>query len=230
MRSGHAWILAVILVGALASVAGAGELEDILEASRRATGGNDDTLLQVIVADAHCTGPGGEFETRYSSAPGGNLWFRQKHPGQKPYAALITPEGNWRLNKDGTRDELSPRVFLMVRSHDFQRIALDPSTLARDLTAAGEEEFEGVECRKIEGLVGDGSNAAFFYSSESGLPMGFRMDNPMDPGQPVTIVYREWRDVDGVRLPCVVAALDTQGEFVMDFHTIYFEEVLPPQE
>ena len=85
-------------------------------------------------------------------------------------------------------------------------------------------------CAKVQGLVGDGSGIDFFFVLEDGMPAGFRMDNPMDPGKPVTILYRAWREVDGVRLPRTVVALDSQGEFVLEFHTIFFEDVLPPEE
>ena len=203
--------------------------EELLASARVATGSSDATLQRVIVSDAHCTGPQGEYETMTSSAPIG-YWYRQKHPGQVPYAALITEEGGWVLLAEGKRGVLKPHVYLMVKSHDYQRIAIDPTTFARDLTLVGPVQYQGRDCIQINGTVGDGTGIDFFYLEKDHMPAGFRMNNPFDPFDPVNIVYRDWRAVDGVMLPSVVAALDSKGEYVLNYHTIYFDEVLPPLE
>ena len=204
------------------------EAAAVLRRAMQALHAGDKAREQVIVGHAVCTGPNGDFTVDLSSAPDGRLWFRQKYPGRQPYVAMFTAQGSFTVDKDGTRGEMGLRDQLMVRSHDFQRIALQPGVFADRLVIAGKELYHGTVCVKLQGLTSDDNPVDFLFGEEDGRPRGFRIANSMSPGQYVDIFYREWATVEGVDLPSVIVASDEQGEFVFQFHALSFEPLLPP--
>ncbi len=220
-------------MGPIPAIEAAAADEDAAKVLRRAARAihlTEAARRKVIVGQAVSTGPNGDFEIDLSSAPDGRLWFRQKYPGVAPYVAMFTGTESFTVEKDGQRHLLGSRDYLMVRSHDFQRICFQPGVFANSLTRVNKETYHGQVCVKLQGLARDNTPVDFFYREEDGRPVGFRLLNDLSPDQRVEIYYRDWMDVGGVDLPSVIVASDEQGEFVFQFHTLYFEDLLPPED
>jgi hypothetical protein len=181
-------------------------------------------LKRVIVGRAECNGPDGPLSTEFSSASRGRFWLRQSRKGRKTYEALITPKGAWSIDDDGVRTPLTIKYQLLIASQNFQRIALDPASFARNLSVAGEEQFQGDLCQKLQGVVGDGSAIDFYFEEKQGRLLGFRLQNPVQAGSSVTVVFRDWMTVNGIQLPSDVLAIDNQGRFTYHFVSLFFKD------
>lgn len=196
----------------------------VLTKAQAATHVSARALSRVIVGRAVCNGPDGSYRTDISSPPGRRFWFRQVHPGNKTFEALVTADGAWSIKSDGSRSPLNYRRTLMVRSHDFQRIALDPESFVSNLGLIGTVNFRGLKSEQLSGLADDGTKIELYYAVKSGLPLGFKMMNPVQAATIVTITYQEWKDVEGVLLPSKVVASDTQGDFYLSFQGLFFDD------
>lgn len=197
--------------------------QQVLARARSVTHVSDEALAKIIVGRAIGTGPDGSFKTEISSPSGGRFWYRRALEGKKPFEALITPEGAWSVHEDGTKTAMSRRTTLMVQSHDFQRIALDPESFAQNIGWVKATEFHTLKSQELLGYTEDGTKIYFYYDDKSGLPLGFRMDNPVQSGSSVTIIFREWQDVEGVRMPNKIIALDAPRNFQLDFRSLFFQ-------
>ncbi len=151
----------------------------VLAKAQAATHVSARALSRVIVGRAVCNGPDGSYRTDISSPPGERLWFRQVHPGKKAFEALITADGAWSIKSDGSRSPLNYRRTLMVKSHDFQRIALDPESFVSNLGLIGTKDFQGLKSEQLSGFTEDGTKIELYYDLKSGLPLGFKMMNPL---------------------------------------------------
>jgi hypothetical protein len=197
--------------------------QQVLERARSVTHVTDEALGKIIVGRAVGTGPEGSFKTDISSPAGGRFWYRRVLEGKKPFEALITPKGAWSIHEDGTKTPLSRRTTLMVQSHDFQRIALDPESFAQNMGWVKSTEFHTLKSEELLGYTEDGTKIYFYYGDKSGLPLGFRMDNPVQTQTSVTIIFREWQEVEGVRMPNKIIALDAPRNFQLDFRSLFFQ-------
>jgi hypothetical protein len=197
--------------------------QEVLARARSATHVTDEALGKIIVGRAVGTGPEGSFKTDISSPSGGRFWYRRVLEGKKPFEALITPEGAWSIHEDGTKTPLSRRTTLMVQSHDFQRIALNPESFAQNVGWVKATEFHTLKSQELLGYTEDGTKIFFFYDDKTGLPLGFRMDNPVQAGASVTIIFRAWQDVEGVRMPSKITALDAPRSFQLSFRSLFFQ-------
>ncbi len=198
--------------------------QKVLERARTATHVTKEALDKIIVGRASGSGPDGSFKTDISSPPDGRFWYRRVLEGRKPFEALITSEGAWSVHEDGTRTPLSRRTALMVRSHDFQRIAIDPESFAQNIGWVKETDFHTLKSQELLGYTEDGTKIYLYFDDKSGLPLGFRMDNPVQTDTSVTIIFQMWKNVEGVLLPSKVIALDAPRNFQLTFQGLFFQD------
>ena len=202
----------------------------VLARAAKAMHVSEEVRNRVIVGHATCQGPKGEFVVDLSSTPDGRLWFRQVYQGRPSYVVMVTEQGVFGLNEAGERTQVSGRDMLLVKSHNFQRIAMEPRVFVERLALAEEEVYHGVSCVSLEGFTPGNSLVDFFYRKQDGRPAGYRITDSTSPGQSVEIEFQEWTEVDGVDLPSKITATDDQAVYNFHFDTLLFEDLMPPPE
>ena len=100
-----------------------------------------------------------------------------------------------------------------------------PESFVSNPSLIGTVEFHGRECEKLSGFAEDGTEIDLYYDLKTGLPLGFEMLNPVEAGTIVTIIFREWKDVEGVLMPSKVIASDKQGDFYLSFQGLFFDDL-----
>jgi hypothetical protein len=61
----------------------------------------------------------------------------------------------------------------------------------------------------------------------SGLLAGFRLPDPLDPTEEVTVRYLEWTALGGVQLPTLILVQDASGPHVLAFDSLRVNTVDP---
>jgi hypothetical protein len=201
--------------------------EAVFSAAAQAMGG--ERLLQKvesIKAIADCTGPKSTYTTEIISARPDRLFFKQSWQGREPFVALINGRYSW------TRSEVSGKVSLMdkntreiVRGHDFQMIAISPTSRFTNPVVEGYEEFAGARRLKIGANDDLGNKSSLFFNVNSYLMAGMIITNPSDTRETVKVVFNEWKQVGNIKLPSVVTATDKSGDFVLRFKEIILNQL-----
>jgi len=198
--------------------------QKVLERARAATRVTKAALSKIIEGRAIGSGSEGRFRTEISSPSGGRFWYSRALEGKTPFEAIITPKGAWSVSEDGTRTPLTGRTALMIKSHDFQRIALDPESFVQEIGWVKETKFRSVKSQELLGFTPDRTKVYFYFDDKSGLPLGFKIADPMQAGNSVTIIFREWKEVGGVRMPSDILALDSERNFHFSFQGLTFQD------
>lgn len=181
--------------------------------------------VQRITAVANCQGPNGEYVTKLDSIRGGMLTFAQIRPGQRPFVAWVANSvGGWIHDEAGHKQNLDPRAITMIRSHDFQMIALTFGERYDGYQSSGQIEFQTVPCEAVQYLDELGNPCQAFFRVDNGMWAGAALANSIgEAGEIVTIIINAWREIRGIKLPQNISAVDKNGEFVLDFTEIHLE-------
>lgn len=181
--------------------------------------------VQRVTAVANCHGPNGEYVTKLDSTRDGMLVFEQIRPGQRPFVAWVAnaAEG-WVHDEAGHKQKLDPRAVAMIRSHDFQMIALTYGERYEGYQSLGPVEFQTVPCKAVQYLDELGNPCQAYFRVDNGTWAGAALANSIgEAGEIVTIIINSWREIQGIKLPQNISAIDKNGEFVLDFIEIYIE-------
>jgi hypothetical protein len=175
---------------------------ETLQRARVALGGEAAVAGVAMVAfDADCEGPGGPFHTTVRSARDGRVVFRQEYATGPPFAAGISLTGGWQTGDTGA-DSLALITRSVIHGHEFPLLVLAPEARFRSPRALPDERFDGRDARVVRFLDLMESPADFLFDAETGLPLGFRIENQTGRGAPdITVRYGDWRAVGAVRLP-----------------------------
>lgn len=175
--------------------------------------------IQSITAVANCTGPNGDYITKLESSRDGNLYFEQVRSGQRPFAAwIVGADQGWTLNEAGEKTALNPQAITMIRSHDFQMIPLTFTERYIGLLALGAVEFQDRTCEKVQFDDELGQICHAYFDAGNYLWAGMTLANSIgEPGEIVTVIINNWQEVEGVKLPQNIVAIDKNGEFSLDF-------------
>ena len=196
---------------------------EIIENSLQAIGGRKEIAkIQNIRAIADCTGPNGKYTTGIYSADNSRLIFRQVKQNGDVYQGQTNGQFFWKKNEKTGEFSLAGRREVFVwRSHNFQKIALSLDEFFRELSFAGEENFKGKTAVKLRGKDELGNRAELFFDKETGLMLGFDIQNPFkSEPEKIRTSFDEWRKIGAIKLPSKVTATDTQGDFVLNFREI----------
>lgn len=197
--------------------------ESVVELSIAAMGGRKAlNSIRSITALADCVGPNGPYKTEVYSARGGRLKFRQIRPGEKAFLSYIN--GNQYWTKDETSGLVSAadnRLAVMIRSHEFQMIAITPLERYGNAVFDGYEDFDGVRCLKLRVTDELGKIAYLFFREDQRLMAGVSVLDPrFETPTQVRIVFKDWMQVGKAKLPSKVIATDKSGDFTLDFKKI----------
>lgn len=105
------------------------------------------------------------------------------------------------------------------RAHEYQKMSFAFEKFFRDLELEGEEVFEGRPSVKLRSRNELGMPADLYFDLETKRFSGYVLHVP-NSAERIRNVFLEWRAVDGLMLPSVVRATDSQGDWTLRFHTI----------
>ncbi len=168
--------------------------EAILTAAQRAVGRQAAGHPIQILADARVDGPRGEFRTVIHSSSDGRVRMAQPHSGL--LAGIGRCGGWWRDAATGEVGELGNRLGI-VRGHELHMLALAPLSRLSDPRFLAATEFDSRPALAVRLSLPTGDSLIAYFDSEDTLPLGLRM-TAVEPD--VVVSWREWEDVDGVRL------------------------------
>ncbi len=92
----------------------------------------------------------------------------------------------------------------------------------------GLEDFEGRKCYKVKLVKADGSGEAMqFFDAETGLAAGMTrtVENPQMGKIDVTVVMSDYKDQGGVKMPSKILQKTPQGDVLLTFTTVEFDNV-----
>jgi len=202
----------------------------VIENSFKAIGGRANAAkVDSIYSWAECTGPNGPYTTEISSARGGKILFTQKRQTGKAYFGLS--DGRNAISGSdpaGETKAAGEREVFAWRSHDFARIAIDVEGFFSKFEAEADGTFEGRSAAILRAVDQLGNPARVYFEKRSGSMLGFTIRNPFAAeAEEIRTVFREWKSVDGLRLPSKVVVTDKQGDFVLSFTKITINNVDP---
>lgn len=211
---------------------------EIIENSLQAIGGKKEIAkISSLYAVADCTGPNGNYTTEIYSAKNSRLIFKQVRANGNIYLGQTNGQIFWTKNeKSGDFSLADQKEAAIWRRHDFQRLVMEISERFRDLIFVGEENFAGNTSIKLRGKDELGKTSDLFFDKETKLMSGFTVQNPFN-AQPETIriVFNEWNQIGGLKLPSKATTTDKQGDFVLNFREITLNKtdekifVVPPK-
>lgn len=197
-------------------------------AERAGAAAADDGRIHTIYASAACTSPTGPYRTVLEQGRGRRLRFRQERDEQPPFEAIVVGEHGWAIPADGGAPSELPRAqTAMIASHAFHLLAIEPGAWFESRGASREVAFGGARCHEMavaDALLGE---LTLYRHVGSGLLAGFRIPNPLDPAEEVTIRYLEWTSIAGTQLPTLIMARDASGPFVLDVDSLSVNTVDP---
>jgi len=215
----------------LTGLAGAALMAAVTIASVRAAerehGAHAETIT-TIYASAACTSPTGPYRTVLEQGRGRLLRFRQEREGQPVFEAVVVGERGWAIPADGGEpSELPKAQTAMIASHAFHLLAIEPGAWFESRGASREVAFGGARCHEMavsDALLGD---LTLYRHVGSGLLAGFRIPNPLDPVEMVTVRYLDWTSLGGTPLPTLILARDASGPYVLDVDSLSVNTVDP---
>lgn len=195
----------------------------IIENSLQAIGGKKEIAkIRNIRAIADCVGPNGEYTTEIYSAKNSRLIFKQLRANGNNYIGQTNGKSFWTKDeKSGDFSLADSKEAFVWRSHDFQMLTTEISSLFRDFAFAGDEDFAGKTAVKLRATDELGNPAHIFFDKKTKLMLGFIVQNPFN-GQPdsIRLVFNEWKQIGKLKLPSKVTATDKQGDFILNFREI----------
>lgn len=213
-------------------------LSEIIENSLQAIGGKKEIAkIRSIQAVADCVGPNGNYTTEIYSAKNSCLIFKQIKANGDVYLGQTNGQTYWTKDeKSGDFSIADNREAFVWRSHDFQFLALELGERFKNLTLAGEENFNGKTAIKLRGTDELGKTAHIFFDKETRLMLGFTIQNPFsEQPEMIRLSFNEWKQIGKLKLPSKVTASDKNGDFVLKFREIVLNKIdeknfaIPPQ-
>ena len=202
----------------------------VFSAAAQAMGGRKALQeIQSIRAMADCVGPRGKYKTELQSARGDRLMFRQSWVGRETFLAFVNGKRAWtKSEKTGQVAPLDRNSAAMIRSHEFQMLAIALRERYGNPQVEGYENFAGTRSIKVRMVDEIGNPCHVFFDADSHLMLGMLILNPTgEAGETVRVVFNRWRQVGRVKLPSMITATDKSGDFVFEFQEISLNDVDP---
>ncbi len=131
----------------------------------------------------------------------------------------------WSASKlQGARLMTPKELETMAREADYMKDA-DPLKRYDTVETTGEATIGGFDCWKVKARKGEESSTLWFEKS-TGLARGVSITIETQLGKmPVTTVFTEYRDFDGIKLPTRTEVMQAGAKLVTIYETITFDTV-----
>lgn len=221
----NVWLLifAILLFGVSTEIfANDAKLQKVFAEAIEAVGGEDEiSKIKSIEAFAECTGPKGEYKTAIKSFRADKTHFMQSFSYRDANTDIFI-SGDLAWQKDDEKGDfamVSPFQKLVVRLHEFQKMAFDFEKFFTDFALVGEEIFEKRPSIQVSAKHELGGTIYLYFGKKTKLLSGYVLPIP-NSEESVKNVFNEWKEVGGVKLPSKVTATDSSGDWILDFKEI----------
>ncbi|MGA2130924.1 MAG: hypothetical protein ABSH50_01305 [Bryobacteraceae bacterium] len=143
-------------------------------------------------------------------------------PGYGIVETVLDGPAGWERNPDnGTRAMSKTDLVTAQRDHDFYR-EIRLKDLFSKMQVAGSDKVEGRAAYIIEMAVGDGPSEKLYFDSENGLLLkrDFERVTLEDGIVQYEVVYGDYRDVDGIKLPTRIEQRAPDNTMIFKFTEI----------
>lgn len=183
--------------------------------------------IRSILAIADCSGPKGKYTTAISSFRDNRTRFQQTYTYRNPSNVFINGDIVWETNADTGELVISDPLQRMVsRLHEYQKMVIDVRAFFRDLSLAGDEDFNGRPAVKVGAKTELDIPAFLYFDKAAKRLLGYKLLIP-NTAETVTNTFSEWKKVGKIIVPSVVKAVDSSGEWTLSFHTIKLNSADP---
>jgi hypothetical protein len=185
--------------------------------------GNEREIAKIrsITAAADCVGPKGKYTTSIVSFKSSKTIFEQTYSYKdKPSSVFVNGDVVW--EKESTAGDpmvSTPFQRMVVRAHEYQKMAFDFQKFFEDFSLVGDEVFEGRASIKVRSKNELGMTTFLFFDKQNKRFSGYVMEMPTS-NQTVKNAFLEWKKVGNLMLPSVIKATDMEGDWTLRFHTI----------
>ncbi len=216
------WFIFIAFAGLSAQAPDTQNLNTIFSAAVNAVGNQGEIArVRSIMVVADCVGPKGRYTTSIVSFRENKTFFEQTYSYKNnPSSVFVNGDVVWE-KIPGTSDYSLATPFrrLIVRLHEYQKLAFDFQKFFRDFELAGDENFEGRPSVKVRSKNELGMTTILYFDKETKRFGGYLLEIP-GSNETVKNVFLEWKKIGGLMLPSVVRATDKQGDWTLQFHTI----------
>lgn len=182
--------------------------------------------FSTILTTADCNGPEGNYFTETHSASDGYFYFRQKfnYHDEMFQALILNPNESYVLTDEGSKGAaLGKEVQLMLTSHDFQRMALNPGAFFGKMEFIQKEKFNDQKAKKYKAVDPIGNEANLFFSN-SGKILGVVLLNPLNTKEEIEIRFETWQKIhDRECLKSVKIIQNKKDVFTFDYTAVLFD-------
>lgn len=195
------------------------DLVTLLRDARAAVGRESDLArIRSISVTADCVGPKGKYTTSIDSFRVGKTRFSQSFAYKnEPSNVLINGDIVWTVNDQTGKFAISNALQRMVvRAHEYQKMAFDIRSFFSDLTLDSDADFEGRPSVKVRAKNELGMATLLYFDKETRRFSGYVLEIPKSTER-VKNVILEWRKVGRLTLPSVVRATDNEGDWTLRF-------------
>lgn len=172
-----------------------------------------------LSASAACFGPKGEYTTSLVSFRTDKTRFEQTFT-YKPDKTNVSINGDlvW-ISEKGEPVISTPFQRMVVRAHEYQKMAFNIRKFFTGFEMMGDENFEGRPSVRIKAKNELGMTTHLYFDKETKRFSGYALEIP-NSTEKIKNVILEWKKVGNLTLPSVVRATDNQGDWTLRFHTI----------
>ena len=226
-RTGWIMVAAAMLLAVASGYASGGPIYDVatlLRDARAAVGKeNDLDRIRSISVTADCVGPKGKYTTSIDSFRVEKTRFSQTFTYKsEPSSVFVNGETVWTLDaRSGVTSISNPFQRMVVRGHEYQKMAFDIRSFFSDLMLDGDADFEGRPSVKVRAKNELGMTTHLYFDKETRRFSGYVLEIPNSP-EKIKNVFLEWRKVGRITLPSVVRATDKDGDWTLRFSKITF--------
>lgn len=210
--------ISVVCFGFSAVSAQNSDLEKLFSSSIEAVGGAKEiNKIRSVEVFADCAGPNGKYTTEIASFRDGKARFTQKFSYKPaPTDIFINDKLAWEASDFSL---VSPFQRLVVRLHEYQRMAFDFQKMFHDFALEGTEDFANKPSIKVRARNELNGTIYLYFDAETKLLSGYILPIP-GSNESVKNVFNEWQTVGKLKLPSKVTATDSAGDWILDFQKI----------
>ncbi len=173
--------------------------DEVLARAREAMGGEALDRVESLSVTADCAGPRGSFLTEVESGGDGRVVFRQT-VGDRSATRVLVGDVGWVQGSDGEIQLLDKDSKSMVRGHEFHLQVLEPERRYSEPHTVSFGELGDQPAIEVAFTGEGGRPVSIFYRRDDHLPAGMVFVPAGEDPETITVVYGDWRTIEGVKL------------------------------
>lgn len=179
-----------------------------------------------IYAMADCTGPASVFQTLVVSSTT-NTRFEQKS-GPRHILGIHRPDTAWLYDLvQDTIIEADSATIAFLINHELHATAFYPESRYGLPMSQKDTVYYSEKASMLTFTDIKGGEVRAFYKIETGLPLGFRIENHLGRGERyVDVLFENWQDLNDIRVFTAASFLQGQDVYRYQF-TIISMDSLP---